>query len=33
MVAVTGQVSNFFLADLQELAKVANYFKILKDGY
>jgi site-specific DNA recombinase len=26
-VAVTGQISNFFLSDLQELAKVANYFK------
>lgn len=24
---VTGQISNFFLPDLQELAKIANYFK------
>jgi site-specific DNA recombinase len=28
LVAVTGQISNFFLSDLQELAKVANYFKV-----
>jgi uncharacterized membrane protein YwzB len=27
-VALTGQISNFFLSDLQELGKVANYFKI-----
>lgn len=26
-VAVTGQISNFFLPALQELAKVANYLK------
>jgi len=26
--ALTGQISNFFLGDLQEIAKVANYFKI-----
>jgi len=25
--SVTGQISNFFLPDLQELAKVASYLK------
>jgi len=33
MVAVTGQFSKFFLSDLQELAKIANYFKIEKLQY
>jgi hypothetical protein len=28
MLALTGQISNFFSSDLQELAKVANHFKI-----
>jgi uncharacterized membrane protein YwzB len=27
-VALTGQISNFFLSDLKEVAKVANHFKI-----